>query len=88
MASNEGIGSPFSTQPPARSVKLRIYEHVLLWDTHTIDDGTLYFTVPLTDKMSFCLLYVCDMFVVSTELTDGREGNCSGIREYMKRIPV
>ena len=30
MASNEGIGSPFPKQPPARSPKLRIYESLFL----------------------------------------------------------
>ena len=30
MASNEGIGSPFPEQPPARSPKLRIYESLFL----------------------------------------------------------
>ena len=30
MASLEGIRSPFSTQPPARSAKLRIYESLFL----------------------------------------------------------
>jgi hypothetical protein len=30
MASNEGIGSPFSKQPSARSPKLRIYESLFL----------------------------------------------------------
>jgi hypothetical protein len=32
MAINEGIRSPFPTQPSARSPKLRIYEHLFLWN--------------------------------------------------------
>ena len=32
MASLEGIRSPFSAQPSARSPKLRIYEHLFLWN--------------------------------------------------------
>jgi hypothetical protein len=32
MAVNEGIRSPFPTQPSARSPKLRIYEHLFLWN--------------------------------------------------------
>ena len=32
MASVEGIRSPFSTQPSARSPKLRIYESLFLWN--------------------------------------------------------
>jgi hypothetical protein len=56
--------------------------------THTIDDGTLYFTVRFTDKTSFCLRYACDMFVASADLSDWRDGNYNVIREYMKPIPV
>jgi hypothetical protein len=32
MADNEGIRSPFPTQPPARSPKLRIYENLFLFN--------------------------------------------------------
>ncbi len=32
MAINEGIRSPLPTQPSARSPKLRIYEHLFLWN--------------------------------------------------------
>jgi len=32
MASSEGIRSPFSTQPSARSPKLRLYECLFLWN--------------------------------------------------------
>src|SRR3974390_2181534 len=32
MADNEGIRSPFPTQPPARSPKLRIYESLFLFN--------------------------------------------------------
>ncbi len=56
--------------------------------THTIDDGTLYFTVRFTDKTSFCLRYACDMFVASADLSDWRDGNYNVIREYMRPIPV
>jgi hypothetical protein len=55
--------------------------------THTVDDGTLYFTVRFTDKTSFCLLYACDMFAVSADLSDWKDGNYNIIREYMKPIP-
>ncbi|MBS1867946.1 MAG: hypothetical protein JSS69_18705, partial [Acidobacteria bacterium] len=54
--------------------------------THTIDDGTLYFTVRFADKTSFCLRYACDMFVASADLSDWRDGNYNIIREYMKPI--
>ena len=32
MASSEGIRSPFSLQPSARSPKLRLYETLFLWN--------------------------------------------------------
>jgi hypothetical protein len=56
--------------------------------THTIDDGTLYFTVRFKDQTSFCLRYACDMFVVSADLSDWKDGNYNVIRECMKPIPV
>jgi len=56
--------------------------------THTIDEGTLYFTVRFTDKTSFCLRHTCETFPVSADLSDWRAGNYNVIREYMKPIPV
>jgi len=46
-----------------------VHGKVVDFITHTIDDGTLYFTVRFTDKTSFCLRYACDMLVVSADLT-------------------
>jgi hypothetical protein len=65
-----------------------VHGKVVDFITHTIDDGTLYFTVRFTDKTSFCLRYACDMFVASADLSDWRDGNYNVIREYMKPIPV
>jgi hypothetical protein len=65
-----------------------VHGKVVDFITHTIDDGTLYFTVRFTDKTSFCLRYVSDIFVVSADLSDWRDGNYNVIREYMKPIPV
>jgi hypothetical protein len=36
-----------------------VHGKVVDFITHTIDDGTLYFTVRFTDKTSFCLRYAC-----------------------------
>ena len=55
--------------------------------THTIDDGTLYFTVHFTDRTSFCVRYACDMFAVGTELSDWQSGDFRIIRAYMQPIP-
>jgi hypothetical protein len=71
-----------------RSKYPEVHGKVVDFITHTIDDGTLYFTVRFTDKTSFCLRYACDMFVASADLSDWRDGNYNVIREYMKPIPV
>jgi hypothetical protein len=65
-----------------------VHGKVVDFITHTVDDGTLYFTVRFTDKTSFCLRYACDLFVASADLSDWRDGNYNVIREYMKPIPV
>jgi hypothetical protein len=65
-----------------------VHGKVVDFITHTIDDGTLYFTVRFTDKTSFCLRYVSEMFVVSADLSDWQSGDFHIIREYMKPIPV
>jgi len=64
-----------------------VHGKVVDFITHTVDDGTLYFTVRFTDKTSFCLRYACDLFVASADLSDWRDGNYNVIREYMKPIP-
>ena len=38
-----------------------VHGKVVDFITHTIDDGTLYFTVRFTDQTSFCVRYACDM---------------------------
>jgi hypothetical protein len=38
--------------------------------THTVDDGTLYFTVRFEDQTSVCLRYACDMFAVGADLSE------------------
>ena len=38
--------------------------------THSIEDGTLYFTVRFKDKTDFSLRYACDMFVVGADFCD------------------
>ena len=64
-----------------------VHGKVVDFITHTIDDGTLYFTVRFRDKTSFCLRYGYGMFVVGADLSDWRSGNYNIIREYMKPIP-
>jgi hypothetical protein len=64
-----------------------VHGKVVDFITHSIDDGTVYFTVRFTDKTSFCLRYACDMFPVSADLSDWKTGNYDIIREYIKPIP-
>ena len=70
-----------------RKVYPEVHGKVVDFITHTVDDGTLYFTVRFKDKTSFCLRYACDMFIVGADLNDWRDGNFNLIREYMKPIP-
>jgi hypothetical protein len=55
--------------------------------THSIEDGTLYFTVRFKDKTDFSLRYACDMFVVGADFCDAKTGDMEMIREYMRPIP-
>jgi hypothetical protein len=64
-----------------------VHGKVVDFITHTIDDGTLYFTVRFKDQTSFSLRYACDMFIVGADLSDWGHGNYNRIREYMKPIP-
>jgi len=64
-----------------------VHGKVVDFITHTIDDGTLCFTIRFTDQTSFCVRYGCDMFAVGAELSDWQSGDFHIIREYMKPIP-
>jgi len=64
-----------------------VHGKVVDFITHTIDDGTLYFTVRFTDQTSFCVRYAADMLAVGAELSDWQNGDFHIVREYMKSIP-
>lgn len=55
--------------------------------THSIDDGTLYFSIWFKDKTPFSLRYACDMFIVGADFSDWKTGDDHIIRQYMKPIP-
>src|SRR5258707_2134116 len=55
--------------------------------THSIEDGTLYFSVRFKDKTDFSLRYACDMFVVGADFCDFKTGDFEMLREYMRPIP-
>jgi len=56
--------------------------------THSIEDGTLYFTVRFKDKTDFSLRYACNMFVVGADFCDFKTGDFEMIREYVRPIPT
>jgi hypothetical protein len=70
-----------------RKMHGEVHGKVVDFISHSIDDGTLYFTVRFTDQTSFCLRYACDMFAVGAELSDWQSGDFHILREYMKPIP-
>jgi hypothetical protein len=55
--------------------------------THSIEDGTLYFSVRFKDKREFSLRYACDMIVVGADFCDFKTGDFEMIQEYMRPIP-
>jgi hypothetical protein len=63
-------------------VRGRVVDYI----THSIEDGTLYFTVRFQDKTDFSLRYACEMFVVGADFCDVKTGDFEMIREYMKPI--
>jgi hypothetical protein len=64
-----------------------VHGKVVDFITHSIVDGTLYFTVRFKDKTDFSLRYACDMFVVGADFCDAKTGDFEMIREYMRPIP-
>jgi hypothetical protein len=65
-----------------------IHGKVVDFITHSIEDGTLYFTVRFQDKTDFSLRYACHMFVVGVDFCDFKTGDFEMIREYMRPIPT
>ncbi len=55
--------------------------------SHSLEDGTLYFTVRFKDKTDFSLRYACEMFAVGADFCDAKTGDFEMIREYMRPIP-
>jgi len=65
------------TRSKLREARLRrkyreVHGEVVDFITHTIDDGTLYFTGRFADQTSFCVRYPCDMLAAAHE--QGLEG--------------
>jgi hypothetical protein len=49
-----------------------VHGKVVDFITHSIEDGTLYFSVRFKDRTDFSLRYACDMFVVGADFCDSR----------------
>ena len=64
-----------------------VHGRVVDFITHSIEDGTLYFTVRFKDKTDFSLRYACDMSAVGADFCDFKTGDFEMIREYMRPIP-
>ena len=64
-----------------------VHGKVVDFITHSIEDGTLYFSVRFKDKTDFSLRYACDMFAVGADFCDFKTGDFEMIHEYMKPIP-
>lgn len=54
--------------------------------SHSVEDGTLFFTVAFKDRTNFSLRFACEMFIVGADFGDMRTGDWEMIREYMKPI--
>ncbi len=59
-----------------------VHGKVVDFITHTVEDGTLYFTVRFTDKTAFTLQYQCGLVAVGAELGDWKTGDLKLIRQY------
>src|SRR6267142_2749734 len=64
-----------------------VHGKVVDFITHSIEDGTLYFSVRFKDKTDFSLRYACDMFVAGADFCDFKTGDFEMIREYIRPIP-
>ena len=63
-----------------------VHGKIVDYISHSIDDGTLFFSVSFKDKTNFSLRFACEMFIVGADFADMRTGDLEMIREYMKPI--
>lgn len=54
--------------------------------SHSIEDGSLFFTVSFKDKTTFSLRFACEMLMTGADFGDMRTGDLEIVREYMKPI--
>lgn len=65
---------------------LEVHGRVVDFISHSVEDGTPYFTVRFTDKTDFCLRYTCKIVLVGADISDFQTGDFKLVREYMKPI--
>jgi hypothetical protein len=63
-----------------------VHGKVVDYISHSIEDGTLFFSVAFKDKTNFSLRFACEMFITGADFGDMRTGDLEIIREYMKPI--
>jgi len=63
-----------------------VHGRVVDYISHSIQDGTLFFSVVFKDKTNFSLRFACEMFIVGADFGDLRTGDLEIVREYMKPI--
>lgn len=65
-----------------------VHGKVVDFISHSIEEGTLYFSIRFTDMTEFSLRCGCEVFVAGIDFSDWKSGNGDIIREYMRPIPT
>ena len=63
-----------------------VHGRVVDYISHSIDGGTLFFTVAFKDKTNLSLRFACEMFIVGADIMDARSGDLDIVREYMTPV--
>jgi len=63
-----------------------VHGKIVNFISHSIEDGTLFFSVAFKDKTNFSPRFACQMFVVGADFGDMKTGYLKIVREYMKPI--
>ncbi len=67
-----------------RNIYPEVHGKIVDFISHTVEDGTLYFTVRFTDKTAFTIQYECGLVAVGAELGDWKTGDLKLVRQYKK----
>ena len=58
-----------------------VHGKVVDYVSHSIDDGTLFFSIAFTDKTMFSLRFACAMFIAGADFMDARSEDLEISRE-------